>query len=165
MRINTWILAIGLAGTLAAQAGENLIADPSFEETKARDQFGLVFSKWGGSKYEGDCAFEVGKIAHSGQHSCLLVGYSAPKIRVRAPDRELEPGRYRITAFIRGLDISSGIWNRTTEFMFDEQYLELKKNGTFGWTPLTYVAEIKEKKKSPVHRLVSGRRASSGLMM
>ena len=147
MRINTWILAIALAGTLTARAGENLIADPSFEETKARDQFGLVFAKWGGYKYEGECAFEVGTIAHSGQHSCLLRGFSAPKIRVRALDRELEPGRYRVTAFIRGLDISSGTWNRMIEFAFDDQYLQLKKNGTFGWTPLTYVAEIKEKKK------------------
>ena len=35
----------------------NLIDDPSFEIPKERDQFGLVFAKWGGWKYEGDCEF------------------------------------------------------------------------------------------------------------
>lgn len=32
--------------------------------------------------------------------------------------------------------------------MFDGKYIQLAKNGTFGWTSLTYVAEIKEKKKA-----------------
>jgi hypothetical protein len=133
-----------LLGTAAA---ENLIDDPSFEQTKDRDQFGLVFAKWGGWKYEGDCTFEVGRVAHGGKASCLLVGASAPKIRVTAPDRELEPGRYRTTAFLRGVEIGLGVWNQTTEFMFDGRYIPLGKNGTFGWTKLTYVAEVKEKKK------------------
>ena len=150
MRIHvgmSWVAAIGLAGALAVQAGQNLIPDPSFEETKDRDHFGLVFKKWSGWKYDGDCAFEVGAIAHSGQHSCLLAGYSSPKIRVRANEQDLEPGRYRVTAFLRGLDIGSGAYNATTEFMFAEQYIPLAKNGTFGWTPLTYVVDVPAKKK------------------
>ena len=73
-------------------------ADPSFEETKPADQFGLVFAKWGGWKYEGDCEFEVGEVAHSGKHSCCLFGASAPKIRIRASKIKYEPGRYRVTA-------------------------------------------------------------------
>ena len=42
-----------------------LLADPSFEVTKEKDQFGLVFAKWGGWKYEGDCEFRVGQVGHS----------------------------------------------------------------------------------------------------
>ncbi len=145
----TWLVAVGLASVLAARAGENLIADPSFEETRSPDQFGHVFSKWSGWKYDGDCAFEVGQIAHSGKTSCLLAGYSGPKIRILPPDRELAPGRYRISAFLRGLDIGSGSYNQTTEFMFDGQYMPLGKNGTFGWTPLSYVVDIKTQKKVP----------------
>ena len=34
----------------------------------------------------------------------------------------------------------------TTELAFNDQYVHLKKNGTFGWTPLTYVVDVKEKK-------------------
>jgi len=150
MRIHSALLGlatIGLMTGLTAFADENLVNDPSFEEPSSPDQFGHVFGKWAGWKYDGDCAFEVGQVARSGKHSCLLAGYIGPKIRISPPDRELGPGRYRVTAFLRGLDIGTGTYNQTTEFMFDGQYLPLGKNGTFGWTPLTYVAEVPAKKK------------------
>ncbi len=129
------------------QTPSNLIEDPSFEIPKDRDQFGLVFAKWGGWKHEGDCSFAVGRVARTGKHSCLLVGGAGAKIRA-TQQRELEPGRYQITAYLRGLDIGTGKWNAATEFMFDGKYMQLKKNGTFGWTKLTYVAQITENKKA-----------------
>ena len=52
---------------------DNLIADPSFEIVKNRDQFGRVFAKWEGWNYEGDCSFEVGEVPHTGKTSALLV--------------------------------------------------------------------------------------------
>ncbi|HHN46907.1 MAG TPA: hypothetical protein ENN09_05645, partial [Planctomycetes bacterium] len=129
----------------AARLGaQNLIADPSFEETKQRDQFGLVFAKWGGWKYEGDCDFQVGRVARSGKTSCLLYGVTEPKIRVSVTHPSLPPGRYRITAYIRGLDIGVGKWNQDTEFAFNGKYYPLRKNGTFGWTKLAYVGEVTE---------------------
>ena len=131
------------AGTNA----ENLLADPSFEIPKEKDQFGLVFARWGGWKYEGDCEFRVGQIGHTGRYSCLLKGGVGAKIRV-AQNVMLEPGRYRVTAFLRGLDIAKGAYGQTTEFMFDGQYVGLEKDGTFGWTKLSYVAEIKERKEA-----------------
>ncbi len=143
-----WLFVM-LLGLAVARGGENLIEDPSFEVPKQADQFGLVFQKWGGWNYEGDCQFGVGRVAHSGKTSSLLIGRSAPKIRIRQ-EHELELGRYRVTAFLRGLDIGAGTWNSTTEFMFDERYIQLQKNGTFGWTKLTYVGEISEKKKVAV---------------
>ena len=127
------------------QENGNLLEDPSFEMTKDKDQFGLVFAKWGGWNYEGDCEFRVGQVAHTGKHSCLLFGGSAPKIRV-AQNVALEPGRYRVTAYLRGLDIGTGTYGMSTEFMFDGNYIPLDKKGTFGWTRLTYVGEVKEKK-------------------
>ncbi len=146
--------ALMLAATLAlpvqmkaSPAGDNLIEDPSFETPKDRDRFGLVFAKWGGWKYEGDCSFEVGLVARTGKRSALLVGLSRPKIRITAHERELAPGRYRTNAWLRGVDIGLGEWNQTTEFMFDGKYVQLGKNGTFGWTKLTYVGEVREKKK------------------
>ncbi len=140
---------ITMFGLGVTYAGENLIEDPSFEMPKEADQFGLVFEKWGGWKYEGDCKFAVGGVSHGGETSCLLIGRSSPKIRIRQ-EHELEPGRYRVTAFLRGLDIATGVWDATTEFMFNEQYIQLQKNGTFGWTKLTYVGQVNEKNKVAV---------------
>lgn len=152
--MRTWI-ACGVVGLLAACAsarevgaqGPNLLEDPSFELPKERDQFGLVFAKWGGWKYEGDCSFAVGQVARTGRHSCLLVGGAGAKIRT-VQLRDLEPGRYQITAYLRGLDIGTGLWNATTEFMFNGKYMQLNKNGTFGWTRLTYVADVTERKQA-----------------
>lgn len=125
----------------------NPVADPSFELTRDKDRFGFVFQKWRGWIYEGECEFRVGNVAHTGRHSCLLFGGNAPKIRV-AQNIDVFPGRYRVTAYLRGLDIDTGKYNATTEFMFDGRYLPLRKNGTFGWTKLTYVGEITQRKKA-----------------
>ena len=138
---------LGLIPGPAVRGEQNLLADPSFEVTKSKDQFGLVFAKWGGWKYEGDCDFRVGEVARTGKHSCLLYGGIGAKIRV-TQNVDLSPGRYRVTAYLRGLDIGRGTYNATTEFMFDGKYQQLNKNGTFGWTRLTYVGEIKEKKQA-----------------
>lgn len=132
-------------GLVEARAAGNLLADPSFERTKDRDRFGLVFEKWGGWIYEGDCEFRIGRVAHGGRHSCLLHGGGACKIRV-AQNVELQPGRYRITAYLRGLDIGAGTYGQSTEFMFDGKYIPLPRRGTFGWTKLTYVGDLREKK-------------------
>ncbi len=138
------LLAVFTPSSLPA---DNLIANPSFEQVKNRDQFGGVFEKWEGYKYEGDCSFEVGQVPHTGKTSALLLCNSPGKIRIAQP-QDLKPGRYRITAYIRGLDIGGGAWNSTTEFMFDDKYIPLRKGGTFGWTRLTYVADLPARKKT-----------------
>lgn len=53
-----------------------------------------------------------------------------------------------ITAWICGLDIGNGAWDVNTEFMFDDKYISLKKNGTFGWTRLTCVADLAKPTKT-----------------
>jgi len=142
-----WMVVLVLfAVTPVAFGGVNSLADPSFESTKERDRFGLVFAKWGGWKYEGDCSFAVGRAARTGKHSCLLIGGAGAKIRA-AQLVDAQPGRYMITAYIRGLDIGEGRWGQTIEFMFANKYMQLKKNGTFGWTKLTYVGEISKAAK------------------
>ena len=117
------------------------------KSSKEKDQFGLVFARWGGWKYEGECEFRVGQIARTGKYSCLLKGGMGAKIRV-GQNVTLEPGRYRVTAYLRGLDIGTGNFGWTTEFMFNGKYHQLNKNGTFGWTKLTYVGEVEMKKEA-----------------
>jgi hypothetical protein len=147
MRYSVRAVALAMALVVSASERGNLLDNPSFELTKDRDQFGFVFAKWGGWKYEGDCEFQVGQVAKSGRHSCLLKGGAGAKIRATQNVR-LKPGRYRITAHLRGLDIATGQYGGTTEFMFDGKYHQLNKNGTFGWTRLSYVGDVTESKQA-----------------
>jgi hypothetical protein len=133
--------------TPAGPASDNLVPDPSFEETKPKDRFGHVFAKWSGWIYEGTCEFRVSNIARTGKHSLLIVGGEGAKIRAWPDKFILDPGRYRITAYLRGLDIGTGRYGQTTEFMFNNKYMDLRKKGTFGWSRLTYVGEVKERKE------------------
>ncbi|HUW55189.1 MAG TPA: hypothetical protein VMZ92_00995 [Planctomycetota bacterium] len=150
------VFVLSLSGVSAGQA--NLAENPSFETLKddarpVKDAYnadykdsGVPFTGWQGTLYEGRCEFRVGRVTHSGNTSAMLVGIVSPKMRLFQV-HELEPGRYRVTAYLRGLDIGKGTWGWTTEFMFDEKYIQLEKNGTFGWTKLTYVGEVTAKKK------------------
>jgi hypothetical protein len=127
-------------------AAENLVPDPSLEESMPKDRWGHVLAKWSGWIYEGECAFRVSRIARTGQQSLLLAGGGAPKIRAWPATLSLSPGRYRVTAHLRGLDIGAGVWNQSTEFMFAGNYMPLNKSGTFGWTRLTFVGDVPEQK-------------------
>jgi len=57
--------AFGLLAAGIVQAGEHLLPDPSFEQPKPKDRWGLVFTKWGGWIYEGQCEFRVSDKARS----------------------------------------------------------------------------------------------------
>ena len=142
-------LVISLTAVWAAAEDKNLVTNPSFEENKPGDAK-APFAGWGFTAHEGQCDCRVSAIAHSGKASAMLCGGNAPKMRLMQT-HDLEPGRYRITAYLRGLDIGAGTWNWMTEFMFDGSdkggYYQLGKNGTFGWTKLTFVGEVKAKGK------------------
>jgi len=141
-----------LAVALSAQSSENLIKDPSFENPKTRDNNGLVFADWQGNIYEGQCRFEVGLIAHSGKHSCEMLSEQG-KIRIYTPELDLQPGRYRFSGFVRGLDVaaSGSMGNYAMDLCADgATYLPMGGAGTFDWRPFHYVFESKEAKKARV---------------
>jgi len=135
-----------LTSILAKAATNNLIDDPSFENAKDRDKFGRVFADWAGWIYEKPASFEVGAVSHSGERSCLLAVGNGGKIRIYTEKRSYPPGRYRFAAYLRGLDIGKGLWGKATELAvdLDGKWHNLKKNGTFGWTPVTYVFDVAE---------------------
>jgi hypothetical protein len=130
----------------SALAGENLVADPSFEKPKPKDRWGHVFAHWSGWIYEGSCKFRVSNLAHTGKHSLLIVGGTGAKVRAWPSKLILAPGRYKVTAYLRGLDIGTGLHGMSTEFQFAGKYMPLRKKGSFGWSRLTYVGEVKEKR-------------------
>ncbi len=116
---------------------------------KEKDQFGLVFAKWGGWKYEGDCEFRVGQVGHSGK---LLVSAlraaSGPRFASLRMSRSNRAG-IALRPTCAGSTSRPGRTTQSTEFMFDGKYIQARtSDGTFGWTKLTYVGEIKEKKEA-----------------
>jgi hypothetical protein len=125
----------------------NLAANPSFEILKERDAAGGMFADWDYSKPEGGCSFAVGLVAHTGRTSALLDCASTGEIRL-GQQRELAPGRYSISAYLRGLDIASGDDDGATRFAFNGRSIDLAKTGTFGWTRLTYVAELTKRTRA-----------------
>ena len=108
-----------IGGLMVATVGQaqNLIKDPSFENTKPRDRWGLVFSDWRGWIYAQPAEFRVGRIGRTGNTSCEIKGGRNCKIRLQSQPMELEPGRYRMRAYIRGLDIGPGKWRRPNGFL------------------------------------------------
>jgi hypothetical protein len=134
---------------VALSADDGLVPDRSFEQPMPRDRFGHVFARWSGWIYGGNCEFRASELARTGKHSLLIVGGNDPKVRAWPVGMTLHPGRYRVTAYLRGVDIGTGPYGQSTEFMFAGKYMPLHKGGTFGWSRLSYVGEVKEKKEEP----------------
>jgi len=122
---------------------KNLVNNASFESKKNLLKSPLAFEQWHGWKYYGNAEFEHSIISHKGSYSALLIGIEKPKIRLWQTV-SLKPGRYKINAFLRGLDINQGRWGRSTEFMFNDKYFHLNKRGNFNWSKLEYITELKE---------------------
>jgi len=124
---------------------ENFFKNPSFEKTQQPDQYGHLFKEWGGWKNEQLSRLEIGTIARTGKFSYELVNDHGGKSRLLSPKMRLEPGRYRITYFMRGLSIGSGQWNNPSGLFvnLDGKNFNINKHGTFGWTPVTYVFDVK----------------------
>jgi hypothetical protein len=137
------IATVMLASSFAAAQEKIPLQNASFEDPPEKGQ---VPPKWISRLWAGECDLQRSDIGHSGKHSALLIGRTATKMRIWQ-EQELEPGRYRVTAYLRGFDIGLGQWRSTTEFMFDEHYINLDKNGTFGWTKMTFVGDVPAKKK------------------
>ena len=145
-----WLLAGVIVCLARSGLAENLIKDPSFENTKPRDRWGLVFKDWGGWVYSQPASFQVGKVARTGNRSCEMVGGRGAKIRIQSKKLTLPAGRYRVRAYLRGLDVGPGQWNRPNDFTVDlKTWFDLKKSGTFGWTPVTYVFDVPAGRKKP----------------
>jgi hypothetical protein len=140
-----WPLILVTLLLVQAIAANNLLTDPSFEIPKPRDRWGHVFQHWAGWIYSEGSEFRASTIARTGKHSLLLVGGTAAKLRAWPAHLTLPPGRYRLTAYLRGLDIGKGPYGETTELMFAGKYLPLDRNGTFGWSQLTYVGEVSQR--------------------
>lgn len=147
------VLAVFAWAGQLAPAADNLIPDPSFEKSQSADRQGRVFPEWDGWVFAEPGKFEASGIAHSGATSCEMIAGRGGKIRIFTKKLDAPPGRYRLTAWLRGLDVIPGAYGATADFSvgLTEKFPALKDlSGTFGWRPFTYVfdkpAEDPEKK-------------------
>lgn len=136
------ILSLCLAFSALSAGAENLLKDPSFENHSEPNRFGLVFPEWGGWIYEPPARFVVSSLARTGKCACEMVAGMGSKIRIYSQPGALPPGRYRATAWLRGLDIAEGSWSTDFAMHVDGPWFRLDKNGTFGWTPLNYTFDV-----------------------
>lgn len=122
---------------------ENLIDNPSFEKHRAPDRFGRPFEWWGGWSFDPGAKFGVGKVARTGTASCLLDAGPGQKIRMTTPAIKISPGRYRLTAYFRGLDVAPGSTDTSIDLFIPQgnRHFNLRRYGTFGWSKMTYVFE------------------------
>ncbi len=141
MALSLMTALIGMQGNAKAQ--QNLLPDPSIEETQAPNRYGIPYRKWSGWLYEGAGAFRIGKVAHEGKTSAEMDGSPGVKMRLSSPPVTVMPGRYRFTCYVRGLDVGSGVYGFSEDVNFaDDAYVSLKKPGTFGWTRLEIVKDV-----------------------
>lgn len=133
-----------IACKLVGASDGNLFKNPSFEETQQPNQFGHVFKDWGGWIYQQPSRMAIGTVAHTGRHSYELSADQGGKVRLLSPTLNLASGRYRVSWFMRGLSIGPGEWKIPLGLSvnFDGKNFKIMKNGTFGWTPCSYVFEI-----------------------
>ncbi|MFB3891634.1 MAG: hypothetical protein ACE15C_06375 [Phycisphaerae bacterium] len=126
-----------------AAAGENLIKNPSFEQLRDRPtQFGHVFAEHAGWIYDPPGKMALGTIAHTGKYSYELINGNNGKSRYSSSELKLEPGRYRMTAFIRGLGIVPMYSAALDIHVCDGKYRPLKAPETFGWSKVTQVVQL-----------------------
>lgn len=160
------VLAAGvliLAAPRLARA-ENLLKNPSFEQTSRPNEAGVQFTDWSGQvdhRRPGAVngfpngyldrnpdLFLVGNIAHSGKTSFEMMGEQGSNLRLLSPEISLKSGRYRLSMFLRGLTIGKTKDGKQLELSIaPEQVIDLKKDGTFGWTQLTYVFDAADNAK------------------
>src|SRR5262245_16304582 len=101
-----------------ARTEDNLLPDPSIDEAQAPNRFGVPYRKWGGWVFEGTGVFRNGKVAHQGMTCAELLGAPGAKFRLYSPAVTAEPGRYRFSCWIRGLDIGVHAWGLSEDVNF-----------------------------------------------
>jgi len=137
-------IVVAVLKPYSAHRSSNLFENPSFEETQQPYQHSLYFKNWKGWIYDKPSRLALGTIARTGKYSYELIGDQGGMARLISPELKLEPGRYRLNFYIRGLSLGAGKWGSPMDVSlgFNGKYTNLKKQGTFGWTQVSHVFEI-----------------------
>jgi hypothetical protein len=120
----------------------NLLPDPSIEEVKPKDQFGIPYQRWGGWIFEGIAEFRNGKIARSGKTCAEILNGHNSKVRLYTPKVKLSQGVYKFSFYIRGIDVQKK-WGCSIDLNFvDNNYYKVPLEGDFDWTKVEIIKEV-----------------------
>ncbi|HCE46053.1 MAG TPA: hypothetical protein DET40_21120 [Lentisphaeria bacterium] len=162
MSFSSFILLMLMGAVMPAD--EIAIDDPGFEQPleNAPNKFGQAFRFWPGWIFSGPSEMRVGNIAHSGKTSGMIVCDKGGCARFFNEEKEILPGRYRLTFYIRSLDVVPGPGNECLSMNFydnrwHQQFADFA--GSCGWRKVTHVVDVPQKQKS---RIYIGIRVGSG---
>ena len=137
-------------------SAEITIKDPSFEKPfpDGSNKFGQAFPAWPGWIFAQPGKMQVSKLAHSGKTSGMIICEPGACIRFFNDEKEIAPGRYRLTFYVRGLDIEPGQYDSTVSISsYDGKWHQKnpKLSGNFGWTKVALVVDVPKKKKGRIY--------------
>ena len=153
---NFLILSFVLLFISISSAEEIALSDPGFEKSfpNGTNKFGQAFPAWPGWIFAQPGRMQASKLAHSGKGSGMIVCEPGGVVRFFNGEKEIEPGRYKLTFYVRGLDIEPGQYGETVSISsYDGAWHQKnpKLTGNFGWTPVTLVVDVPEKKKGRIY--------------
>lgn len=142
------------AATTASPAWQ--IADGGFEAPlpDGPNRFGHVFKEWPGWIFSQPAEMRASTLCHGGKLAGLLVCDAGGAARFYNGEREVAEGRYRLTFYLRALDVQAGAYGENVSICFyDNKWHQAMPEflGTYGWRKVTHVVELTEAKKTRVY--------------
>jgi len=153
---------LNITGDLTVTARFEVITyllDPGFETPSAgpNGNGSGLFTHWPGWIYTANATMSVSPTARSGNTSGKIVADSSGKARFFNNLREIEPGRYRFSFWLKAENLAGGSWGQTLSFNCyqagpgdvgnnDGWYMvnsfSIDPTGTYGWQKVTYVQDV-----------------------
>jgi hypothetical protein len=136
-----WILAgvVALCTWLPHGRGVEPIAEGGFEAENPLET-------WHPWKWEGDMLVRTSeKFAHSGRQSLLFIGKGNGKMGVHVSVGSLSPGTYRLTGYIRAVNLQAGTWDNGFVVSLEPDGKEISENvplGSYGWRKIERVYQV-----------------------
>jgi hypothetical protein len=121
----------------STQAAENLLQDGGFEQRlEAPDDQGNPFRIWSGWKWEGNCQrLADTEIKHEGLASAEMLSTGPCKLGL-SQTVKTEAGCYRLSGYVRAINLKPGQYDRGLVVSFEPKGKELMTDlpsGTYGW--------------------------------
>ena len=144
----TCLLLALLSLACGAYAGENILQDGGFEQYLDQpDEQGNPFKVWSGWKWEGNCRRVADRdIKHEGQASAEMLSYGACKLGI-SQTVKTEAGWYRLSGYVRAINLKAGLYNRGLVVSFEPKGKELMfdlPTGTYGWRKFDITQQFEE---------------------
>ena len=151
------LLLLACAGPAVAAFS---VADGGFEDPLpgGPNKFGKAFKSWEGWIWSAPARMEPSPLAHSGKLSAMVVCGMGGTARYYEQERSVPPGRYRLTFYVRGLDIQLHWEKAVSMHFYDGKWIMRVPDllGTFGWRKVTYVGDVPKEVKERIYLGLDG---------